>query len=187
MKIFIAAAAIFVAVTPLGAQTGARQALQTLERHAGEEVIGKMVAIVGFNGASQPEAWQILTLAPKNDAVLHEFIVRGKTVTGPKTIARQEGQDLPKLPVLLASMKLDSTDLYHLADDQAIEAGASFAKLNYQLRWRGNDPEPTWRATLLSANNQVVGQIYVMAASGTVMHREFGPQAAQAAHAKTAE
>ncbi len=82
MKIFIAAAAIFVAATPLGAQTGARQALQALERHAGEEVIGKMVAIVGFNGASQPESWQILTLAPKNDAVLHEFIVRGKTVTG---------------------------------------------------------------------------------------------------------
>tara|TARA_R110002096_G_scaffold200639_1_gene384590 strand:+ start:2623 stop:3153 length:531 start_codon:yes stop_codon:yes gene_type:complete len=173
MKLLCSILLLTCSTPSLFAETNAREALQILERNTGQETISQVVAIVGFHGADQPNRWQILALDPANEGVLREYVIQNDTVTGPKSIPRQEGEDLPQTPVFLTSMKLNSTDVYQIADDQAIEAGVGFAKVNYQLRWRGNDPEPTWLATLLSSDNQVVGRIYVMAASGTVIHRDF--------------
>ncbi|MEM1295574.1 MAG: hypothetical protein AAGH89_09430 [Verrucomicrobiota bacterium] len=158
--------------TVLGGMT-AREALQVFERQTSKATITQTVAIVGLHGSEQPHRWRFLALDPENENLLREYVLENNTVTGPKSIPRVAGQNLPRTPIFLAAMKLDSTDVYQMADDEAIEAGVSFAKVNYQLRWRGNDPEPTWLATLLSAENAAVGRVYIMAASGTVVHRDF--------------
>ncbi len=172
--VFCLLAASLLLSTSVWGQASARNALQVLERHAGSTIAGNVVAVVGFHGAEQPIAWQILLLDTDDETPLREYIVQDQRVTGPNAIARGEGTDLPKTPVFLAAMKLDSPDVYQIADDQAIEAGVAFAKINYQLRWRGTDPEPTWMATLLTEDNREVGRVYIMSASGKVAFSQFG-------------
>lgn len=162
-----------LSLSSLFGETTAREALQILERQTDKATISQAVTIVGIHGAEQPHRWQVLALDSENERVLREYVIENGSVTGPKSIPRVAGKDLPSTPIFLTSMKLDSTDVFQIADDQSIEAGVDFAKVNYQLRWRGNDPEPTWLATLLSAENVTVGRIYVMAASGTIVHRDF--------------
>ena len=170
---FLLSAFAQIAPTPGQPKATARQALQTLEKAIGTAAVAHVVGIVGFEGREQPESWQILVEVPQDDRILHEFVVRNSQLSGPRVLQRSEFKDLPQTPVLLASLKLDSREVFQIADDQAISAGVRFEKLNYQLRWRGNDSEPTWMATLLNAQNHAVGHVFITSASGKVVHTEF--------------
>lgn len=159
----------------LRAQDSARAALGILEQRAGAAEAANVVAVVGFNGQSQPESWKILVKVNGNDQTLREYIVQKRQLLGPTSVRRTPELDLPRTPILLTALRIDSTEVFRIADDAAIANGVGFDRVSYQLRWRGNDPEPTWLATLIDSTGSATGSVYIGANSGQVTHQSFGP------------
>ena len=169
---FLIFALVSVAATA-HAQTTARGALTILEHQAGQAETANVVAIVGNNGQNQPAAWKLLVLDRGNNSQLREYTVQNQHLTGPIAIQRDPKVDLPTTPILLTSLRVDSEEAFRIADDAAIAAGVGFDAVNYQLRWRGNDAEPTWQTTLVNSQGQVAGTVYIAASSGKVMLQQF--------------
>ncbi len=158
----------------------AREALEALERDKGPAVVTNVVGMVGFNGDDQPETWRLLVRDETTPEVLTEYIISGGKVTGQNSIPKTSATDLPEKPLIDAVWRVDSAEAYRIADDEAILAGISFVRLNYQLRFRGADPAPTWLLTFLDATGEDQGQVVIDAADGTIPFRNFPGTAAVA-------
>jgi len=181
LSLAMLALALAGALSPLGAQNqSARYALRALEMAKGPDEVAHTVAIVGFEGQDQPRTWQILVAGENPNAPLREYMIQGENVSGPRLVERTP--DIPNTPVLTTALRIDSADAFQISDDAAIVAGVGFDKLNYQLRWRGDDPEPSWMTTLIDVNGVEVGRVFVLAASGEVVHRDFKPVTASNAN-----
>ncbi|MEM7014743.1 MAG: hypothetical protein AAF585_25060 [Verrucomicrobiota bacterium] len=166
--------AAFFSCFSVQAETTARGALTILEHQVGAVETANVVAIVGFRGQNQPKSWAILVLDPQNNQQLKEYTVENQRLTaGPKIIPRDPKADMPSTPVLLSSLAVDSSDAFRAADDMAIASGIAFDSINYQLRWRGNDSEPTWLTTLIDSRGKSVGSLYITSGTGKVLHHDF--------------
>jgi len=172
MRIF-AVAGLALAGGEAVAGPSARQALQVLEGAQGSQAVTNVVGIVGFNGNDQPDAWRLLVRDPANAEVLQEFVVAGGKLAGPNEIRRADHADLPDKPLLGATLRVDSTEAYRIADDEAILAGISFVRLHYQLRFRGGDPAPTWLLTFVDAAGNEIGQVVIDSSDSSIPFRHF--------------
>ncbi|MFT5465002.1 MAG: hypothetical protein ACI8UO_000088 [Verrucomicrobiales bacterium] len=182
--ILITITAFLLPLAGLRAQDSARAALGILEQKAGGTEAANVVAVVGFNGKSQPVSWKILVKINGNDQILREYIVQKRQLLGPTVVQRTADVDLPKTPLLLSALRIDSPEAFRIADDVAIANGVGFDQVNYQLRWRGNDVEPTWLTTLIDSHGKTAGSIYVTANTGTVAHQNFSGATAVAQNAR---
>ncbi len=171
----MAVATAWLALAPViaGAAPGFREALGVLERERGAAVVVNVVGIVGFNGDDQPDIWKFLVLDEPDADRLREISVSGGRVSGEAELSRSEYEDLPEKPVTAAALKVDSTEAYRIADDEAILAGASFTRLHYQLRFRGDDEAPTWLVTLVDPVGKAVGHVVIDAADGSIPFLDF--------------
>jgi len=172
MRIF-AAAGLVLAGGEAAASPSAREALQVLEGAQGSQAITNVVGIVGFNGDDQPDAWRLLVRDPANADVLQEYVIAGGKLTGRNEIRRADHADLPDKPLLGATLRVDSTEAYRIADDEAILAGISFERLHYQLRFRGADPAPTWLLTFVDATGGEIGQVVIDSSDSSIPFRHF--------------
>ncbi len=178
------AASIAWAGTSWAGGAAAREALQVLEVSLGAQMIPNVVAMAGFNGDDQPEAWRILVKDAAIPDVLQEFVVSGGKVTSRNEIKRADYTDLPDKSLLAGLWRVDSTEAYRIADDEAILAGISFVRLHYQLRFRGADPSPTWLLTFVDAAGGEQGQVVIDSGDGSIAYRNF-PSVASADPAVT--
>jgi hypothetical protein len=105
--------------------------------------------------------------------VLQEFVIAGGKLASHHEIRRAEHADLPDKPLLTATLRVDSTEAYRIADDEAILAGISFARIHYQLRFRGADPAPTWLLTFVDAAGGEIGQVVIDSSDSSIPFRHF--------------
>jgi hypothetical protein len=163
--------------------SSALEALRVLESALGPQALGSLVAMAGFDGDDQPQTWRLLIKNETAPDVLQEYVVTGGKVTGSNLIKRADYADLPDKPLLglAAAWGVDSPEAYRIADDEAILAGISFARLHYQLRFRGADRAPTWLLTFADAAGAEVGQVVIDSATGAIAYRHFPPATPPAA------
>lgn len=153
-----------------GAYT-ARKALELLVQSVPKEVSSQIVAIIGFNGTTEPDTWYFLARSPSG--TLQEFQVRDGEIRGPRSLPAEEVPEGLNRPLPAGLLPVDSHDVARLIDDAVILEGVSFARIDYQLCWREKGPEPLWMATLVGAQGETLGHMFISAQSGQITHRAF--------------
>ncbi|MEM0969323.1 MAG: hypothetical protein AAF191_18875 [Verrucomicrobiota bacterium] len=163
----------------LHAQQSARSALGLFRENRGQASVDNIIAISGMQGMHQPVEWEILTRDLSSPDHFLRYQIQNGVVFGPHRQERKERRDLHPVPIVASTtLGVDSQEVFQICDDLAISAGIGYDLINYQLQWRGADPEPTWLASLIDEHNQViVGHIFVLADSGQVAHQQFFPAA----------
>lgn len=157
----------------LQAGSTARKALELLVQSVPREVSSQIVAIVGFDGASEPETWSFLVRSPSAPEVIHEYRVREGQLSGPRKLLAEETPEGLDRPLPAGPMPVDSHDVARIIDDAVILEGVHFDRIDYQLCWRGKGPEPLWMATLVGGRGETLGHMFVSSTSGEVTHRAF--------------
>jgi len=164
---------VWVLAGTAAAAPGARDAIRVLEEARGAAILSRVVALVGHHGDDQPVTWRILVagLGPEDDFT--EFEITEGAVAAERPWQRLPGDGLPEKPVLTGLLTVDSTQAYRIADDEAILAGVTLAKLHYQLRFRGHDPNPTWLVTVVDPAGTEVGEVVIDAHDGSIPYQDF--------------
>lgn len=152
----------------------ARKALEVFTRTVPGDVSGQIVAIVGFDGATEPAAWSFLVRQPSSGGSrLLEYQVQDGAIKGPRTLPPEEAPAWLNRPLPSTSLPVDSHDVARIVDDDVIQQGVVFSRIDYQLCWREKGPEPLWTATLVGAKGETLGHLFVSSISGEVTHRAF--------------
>ena len=171
------------AVLPLASVTlaanapqSARGAVRTLSKIRGSDYLGRIVMIEGRYGHHQPRAWRILTLDPKMQGRMREFMINGDKIDSERLLlAWKYGRRVP-----LREVTVDSKDAFIQADLAAKDAKIGFDSLNYQLIMPAESREPLWVVTLVRQNGDAVGEVQVGAKTGVVLRKAWqvpGPRA----------
>ena len=78
-----------------------------------------IVGAVGFSGKPQPEQWLLLCQDEKNSGQYLEFVVKDGKVVAQRKVSRLPGQDLPDISLSRGKLRVDSTDAYGIALEEA--------------------------------------------------------------------
>lgn len=136
---------------------------------------GDVLGITGFFGKSSPGHWLILCRMEESGGTLLESAWKDGVILHQRTLPVLPGQDVPDLPVLRESLRIDSGAIFLAATKLASERQIAFEYVRYQLRVRDAEREPVWMVSLLSHSQVQVGLLYFSATSGALL-RESWPQ-----------
>lgn len=151
----------------------ARKALELFTHSVPGDVSTQIVAIVGFDGSTEPAAWFFLVRQPSAPGKLFEYQVQNGGIKGPRTLPPEETPDWLNRPLPSTALPIDSHDVARIVDDDVIQQGVVFSRIDYQLCWRDKGPEPLWTATLVGSKGETLGHLFVSSISGEVTHRAF--------------
>ena len=102
-----------------------------------------------------------------------EYRLQGSALRGPRTLSPEETPKGLVKPLPWGSLPVDSHDVARMIDDEVIQKGVQFSRIDYQLCWRDKSPEPLWMATLVGSKGETLGHMFVSSMSGQVTHRAF--------------
>ena len=134
---------------------------------------GEVLGITGFFGPSSPGHWLILCRMGKSGGTLWESAWKDGVILHQRILPVLPGQDVPDLPVLRESLRIDSGAVFLAATQLATERKVAFEYVRYQLRVRDAGREPVWMVSLLSRSQVQVGLLYFSAASGTLLRESW--------------
>jgi len=136
---------------------------------SGEQVLG----MVGFFGEPEPVQWLILSNHPSKPGVLRESVfARGKVLAERKFTALPQ-QDLPHLPLVRPSLKVDSGGAFRIAEELALGKKRSFDSVHFQLRVRDHGSEPVWMLNLINTSQVSIGVVYLSATTGKILRESW--------------
>ncbi|MDH4410703.1 MAG: hypothetical protein QE273_13890 [Verrucomicrobiales bacterium] len=141
-----------------------------LER--GEAILG----LAGYDGAPLPERWLVLVGKPGPGGALREVPFAGGKAGVGRAIESSAGQDLPRLPIDPASLKVSASEAHRIAAARRASSGVRWATVHYHLRVRDEGAEPVWLLTFVNRAQVKVGLVYLSARTGEVL-RESWPLA----------
>ena len=148
----------------------AMDAFLSLAPLAGKE---RVLGMVGFYGQPQPVQWLILTGDPTSPEPLREFVFARRQILAERIFSPLPGQDLPHLPIVRETLKVDSGAAFRIAESRAKARKAAFDSAHYQLRVRDEGNEPVWMLSLIDASQVSVGVVYLSARSGEVLRETW--------------
>jgi len=159
--------------TTRGSDT-ARTAWQLFVQNIPPRVSSQVLAVLGFDGNTQPEIWRFLVPNPEEPGNILEYRVHDGVLLEPVPLPASEVPgDLLDRPLPANALTVDSHDVARVIDDAVILEGVQFSRLDYQLCWRSEGPEPIWMATLVGETGETLGHMFVSSVSGEVTHRAF--------------
>lgn len=157
-------------------KTGSVSALASLDAFLaasnldpGEKVLG----MVGFYGQPQPVQWLILTDNPTKDGVLRESVFARGSILAERKFSPLPGQDLPHLPIVRNTLKIDSETAFRTAEKLARKRKVAFDSVHFQLRVRDLESEPVWMLNLISPAQVSIGVVYISASTGSVLRESW--------------
>jgi len=142
----------------------------TLSPLAGKD---RVLGMVGFYGQPQPVQWLILTGDPASPNPLRETVFARGRVLAERKFPPLPGQDLPHLPILRETLKIDSGAAFHIAEARAKARKTPFDRAHFQLRVRDEGAEPVWMLNLIDTSQVSVGLVYLSARSGEILRETW--------------
>lgn len=160
-------------------KTTANMTFHALAKAKGSLVMSRVVGIAGFYGQDQPQQWLVLATDRKVPNLLHEFALRDGKLVAERHFTRQPELDIPSIPIPLSLVRIDSNQVFRIAETTARRAGVGFDSIHYQLRCRDLRNEPIWVLNLVDQVGNTVGVHYISAVTGetlrVVWHRPGTP------------
>ncbi len=138
--------------------------------HNPREVV---LGMVGFFGQPEPVQWLILTADPAKAGVLRESVFARGKILAERAFTPLPGQDLPHLPLVRKTLKIDSAAAFRIAEGLARQQKRSFDSVHFQLRVRDLENEPVWMLNFISPAQISIGVVYLSASSGKVLRESW--------------
>ncbi|MEK0445854.1 MAG: hypothetical protein RLZZ399_1175 [Verrucomicrobiota bacterium] len=133
----------------------------------GKDAQSRVVEVSGQAGRPQPLVWKITVEDTGARGGLTEVEVqKGRVVSQRRPVSRTTGARLN-----LSALQLDSDGVFSVANAEAIRAGASFDRLNYNLTAANQAGLPTWSVELFSGPSQRIGTLKIAADNALVLER----------------
>lgn len=136
---------------------------------SGEKILG----MVGFYGEPEPVQWLILSATPEQPGVLRESVFARGKVLAERKFTPLPAQDLPHLPILRSTLKVDSGEAFRIAEDLALRQKRSFDSVHFQLRVRDLESEPVWMLNLINSSQVSIGVVYLSASTGKILRESW--------------
>tara|TARA_R110000850_G_scaffold248959_2_gene373867 strand:+ start:7027 stop:7659 length:633 start_codon:yes stop_codon:yes gene_type:complete len=155
------------------ADSGALAALDSFAQLSGQTENEPVLGMVGFFGQPQPPQWLILTDVINQSGVMRESVVAGGTIVAERKFQRLPNQDMPDIPIDLASLKVDSGAVFKIVEKLAASRKVSFDSVHFQLRSRDLKNEAVWMLNLNNVGQVSVGILYVSAVSGELLRANW--------------
>lgn len=133
----------------------------------------KILGMVGFFGQPEPVQWLILTDNPAEAGVLRESVFARGKILAERKFTPLPGQDLPHLPLVRKTLKVDSGTAFRTAEEIALQQKRAFESVHFQLRVRDLESEPVWMLNLISPAQVSIGVVYISASSGRVLRESW--------------
>ena len=150
------------------AGTTAREAIRVLEKEEGTQVTSKVVKFTGRFGQDQPGEWEILAHRGDHHAM---FIVDEKSIQSVSRLRSRLNR-----PINLTSLKIDSDQVFRIADKSAKKADVGFDSLNYELNQRRDKDAAVWVVRLNDSAGLTVGELHVAADDGSLLRSNWDRQ-----------
>ncbi len=167
-----------LAVAILGSATGAwaqrpnlsaREALGLVSSQFGPESVRWVAEMRAQGGVPQPSDWQLLAYDQRAPKLLYRFWAGGGRAGDGGVDDQRYPDDVPVGYFSLSQISVDSVAAFTIAEGQARQAKMAFDSCDYLLRLREFSREPVWRLELLDGSRQIVGKLYISAATGEVL------------------
>ncbi len=150
----------------------AREAIRTVAREKGSDVMTRIVNVSGSRGQDQPHVWRIVTQRPGGPGFLEYFVQGGRIVnSGPvsaSNAASISGHAIPQ-----KKLKYDSTAAFAVAEKAARTAKSGFDSADYDLRCLELSDRPVWFITLWNGTGGRSGEVTVAADTGQILRKAF--------------
>ena len=173
IRALVGAAVLWGAVegSSVGSAQEGEAMFKGVELAQGELILG----LAGYDGAPLPERWLVLVGKPGPGGALREVPFAGGKVGVGRAIESSAGQDLPRLPIDPASLKVSAAEAHTIAAARRAGSGVRWATVHYHLRVRDEGAEPVWLLTFVNRAQVKVGLVYLSARTGEIL-RESWPQ-----------
>ncbi len=150
-----------------GGQETAYAALKTACASLGKDARNRVVEVRGVDGKPQPAIWRVTVEDSASRGGITEVEVqRGRVVGQRRPSGRTTGSRLN-----LSAIQLDSDGVFTVANNEAVRAGVSFDRLNYELSAMSQSGLSTWTVELYDGPTQRVGTLKIAADNALVLER----------------
>lgn len=151
----------------------AYQALRTLGKERGQNLLNRVIEVTGQQGTSQPEVWKVVIDDPAARGGIRELEVSKGHIISERAPVR--GAGATGAVMNFQKLNLDSEGAFTIANQEASRARVGFDTVDYVLRRDEQTQTPVWQIRLKTGDGQSVGKIGIAADSGVVTRREgFG-------------
>ncbi len=159
---------LILSAASAGANTSALDSLERISAAFGDKVLSGIVELTGTDGQPQPEDWWLLSYDPESPFKLHRY-------WADSTRATDEGADdsiylkgAPSGFLRFDKVKLDSTDTFRRANEEALKVGINFDRIDYRLHCREFSDDPIWTVRL-SHRGFFVGKLDFSGSDGSLL------------------
>jgi len=152
------------------AQDTAYQALRTLSSAKGSELLNKVIAVRGSQGAPQPKTWLVYVNDTDARGGVREFEISGVSILSERTPVRRSLNVGNGGAMDFSKLNLDSTGAFTIAEKEAVKSQTGFDRVNYQLA--GDDAgRPVWTLNMVATGGPIAGTVQLAAENGAVLQR----------------
>ncbi len=153
-----------------------RSALDVLGKQVSSESLKQVVQVKGFNGQDQPREWRVVLFQPREAGKFRLYRVRDGKVVDNEQLTDETAAELPGGVVPYDKVRVNSAQVFRIADREAKEAKVGFDSISYELRCRELSQDPVWYVDLRDHRNLAVGRLYVSALDGDLLGKVWYPQ-----------
>jgi hypothetical protein len=173
MKTVLALTFFVITSMTVSGRDSAKGAIRSLDRLVSGNPSTRVVRILGWNGQDQPEKWNILVRDPQAPGRFHEFTIEGRRMLARRVYQNDRAGTLPTATVPLASVVLDSSDAFLVADREGKRAQIGFDTIHYELRTEIGGQGPVWYLELRDQEYRVVGRLEIRASDGNLLRKQW--------------
>ena len=156
--------------SPLSLSGTAWQALDSLKAQRGAETIRSVTQIRGHRGQDQPQVWEVATRIADGERV---FVLEGEKIVEDTMFSTGGG-----VPVDMRRLRVDSGEVFMVANRLATESKVGFDALDYELTAAAHGNAPLWIVHLRDVNGSDVGRLEISGEDARVLKKEwFSPRA----------
>lgn len=149
----------------------AKDTLSLLKGYRGALIAENVTTVRGHRGQDQPSVWEVATRMSDGERV---FVIRNKQIIADTVYSSGGG-----VVVDLRRLKIDSADVFRVANRLAVMAKVGFDSIDYELRAAPLGNSPLWIVHLRNFAGKDVGRLEVSGESAEVISSKwFDPRIA---------
>lgn len=154
------------------AQTTGKTALALVAKARGVPA-GAILEVSGVNGQDQPPVWRVITRDPEFTGRFREYHVSQGKITAVGPLSDDAAPVVNRAGLVPTSVKIDSPQVFHTANEAAKTALVGFDSIDYLLRNKEYSSDPIWVVRLKDYRGQQVGEIVISAQTGHMLQRTW--------------
>lgn len=141
------------------------QALDTVRAQRGQASVASVTQMRGHRGQNQPAVWEVVTRVADSERV---YVTEGTSITADTVYSAGGG-----VPIDMRRLRVDSTEVFKVANRAAADAKVGFDALDYELRAAQLGNAPLWVVHMRDGTGRDVGRLEISGESRAVIKQTW--------------